>query len=271
MGIATWASIKCEILPQLHKIFFISSEKLSDLIDCSYQILKFRLGDEFLILNHSGLAFILGEGSEQIRTLMNKLPSWNIILGIAGRDRLPRERMEFQEKDIRDLVQHFGLQMTPTIPGTTDIEVLKALFNPSRKLHWKLSYKGGCQDIFFLTTLNKTPEFLKAMFSVAEALKYPTPEIGIYIQPVHQGTGSHCEFNLPFNPDDANEVARVRELLAKASERLLEQGAFFSRPYGIWADMAYGRDAETATLLKKVKGIFDPNNILNPGKLCFSA
>ena len=38
---------------------------------------------------------------------------------------------------------------------------------------------------------------------------------------------------------------------------------------GIWADMAYNRDAQTTILLKKVKGLFDPNNVLNPGKLCF--
>lgn len=29
------------------------------------------------------------------------------------------------------------------------------------------------------------------------------------------------------------------------------------------------RDAATVTALKKIKAIFDPNNIMNPGKLCF--
>ena len=52
-------------------------------------------------------------------------------------------------------------------------------------------------------------------------------------------------------------------------EELLKQGVFFSRPYGIWSDMAYSRDPQTTTVLKKVKGIFDPNNVMNPGKLCF--
>jgi len=33
--------------------------------------------------------------------------------------------------------------------------------------------------------------------------------------------------------------------------------------------MAYRRDAETTAALRKVKGIFDPKNIMNTGKLCF--
>jgi FAD/FMN-containing dehydrogenase len=48
-----------------------------------------------------------------------------------------------------------------------------------------------------------------------------------------------------------------------------ELGAFFSRPYGAWRDTTYRHAAGTATMQKKIKDIFDPNGILNPGKLCF--
>ena len=61
-------------------------------------------------------------------------------------------------------------------------------------------------------------------------------------------------------------MAALREA---ASVALSDRGAFFSRPYGSWADMAYGKDPATAEALRKVKKIFDPNNVMNPGKLCF--
>jgi FAD/FMN-containing dehydrogenase len=269
LGMVTWASVKCEILPGLHKLFFVPGQKLDDLIDFTYQILKFRFGDELLILNNFSIASILGNGPNRIRALMEKLPPWVVLVGIAGRNILPRERVEFQEKDISDIARRFGLQLVTAIPGAKKDEVLKTLLNPSREPYWKLDYKGGFQEIFFLTTLNRTPEFVKIMNSVAEANRYPTSDIGVYIQPLHQGANCHCEFTLPFDRDNPGEVTRMRQVFTRASEEFLKQGAFYSRPYGIWANMAYNQDAQTTAVLKKIKGIFDPNNVMNPGKLCF--
>jgi FAD/FMN-containing dehydrogenase len=269
MGIVTWVSVKCEILPEIHKLFFVPAERLDDLIDFTYQILRFRFADELLLLNNASLAYILGDKPDRIRALMEELPAWVVLVGIAGRNILPRERVEFQEKDIRDIAQRFGRQLVPEVPGASGGEVLKALLNPSREPYWKLGYKGGYQDILFLTTLNRTPEFVGTMNAVGEANGYPTPDIGVYIQPLHQGANCHCEFILPFDRDNPGEATRMRQLYTRASEELLKQGAFFSRPYGIWANMAYNRDTQSTTVLKKVKGIFDPNNVMNPGKLCF--
>lgn len=269
MGIVTWASLKCEVLPELHKLFFVPAPRLDDLIDLTYRLLRFRFGDELLLLNSSNLASILRDGTEQIGALREKLPPWVILVGVAGRSILPRERVEFQEKDIKEIAGEFGLQVQSEVSGAMDEEVLEAILNPSREPYWKLDYKGGCQDIFFMTTLDRTPEFVRTMYSIAEASNYPGSDIGVYIQPVHQGVSCHCEFSLPYEPADEVEVARTKELYTRASSKLLEQGAFFSRPYDIWANMVYSRDPQTMVVLRKIKNIFDPNNVMNPGKLCF--
>jgi len=49
----------------------------------------------------------------------------------------------------------------------------------------------------------------------------------------------------------------------------MNRGAFFSRPYGSLAGEIINRDAASADMLSRMKKIFDPNNIMNPGKLCF--
>ena len=269
MGIVTWASIKCEVRPELHKLFFVPSSRLENLIDFTYQLLRLRFGDELLLLNRLNLMDILEGEAGNVRALIEKLPPWILMLGVAGRSILPKERVEFQEKDITDLAQQYGLQLLPAISGASSAEALEAVLNPSKKPGWKLGSKGGCQDIFFLTTLDQTPRFVAAMHSVADSHEYPASQIRIYIQPVHQGVSCHCEFRLPFNPSDTAETKRMRQLLLHASQELMKQGAFFSRPYGIWADMAFNRDAQTTIVLKKIKKIFDPNGIMNPGKLCF--
>ena len=269
IGIATWASVKCEILPKVHRFFFIPADNLKGLIECAYRLLKVRLGDEFLVLNSANLAAILSRNADGIQALKNKLPPWVIIMGIAGRDLFPEEKVDFQEKDTRDIVQQFGLQLLPAVSGIGGGQVMSTILNPSPSTYWKLTYKGACQDIFFMSTLDKVPEFVNTVFTAANALRYPVSDIGIYLQPQHQGTACHCEFNLPYDSGNKIEIGNVRELLETCSEALIKQGAYFSRPYGIWADMVYNRDAGNKEMIRTIKGIFDPNNILNPGKLCF--
>ncbi|MCR4394317.1 MAG: hypothetical protein NUV31_08125, partial [Dehalococcoidales bacterium] len=58
-------------------------------------------------------------------------------------------------------------------------------------------------------------------------------------------------------------------LSGKAVRNLLDQRAFFSRPYGENTRLILNRDAATVNALKKVKNIVDPDWIMNPGKLCF--
>jgi FAD/FMN-containing dehydrogenase len=269
MGIATWASLRCEVLPQVHRLFFVSADRLDDLIDFTYQVLKFRYADELFLLNRANLAHILGQNTAQIIALKEKLPPWIILVGIAGRTELPEERVEFQEKDIRDIASQFSLELVTEIAGFIGSEVLDIITKPSRKAYWKLGYKGGCQDIFFISTLDRTPDFVKSMFTTAESAGYPTSDIGVYLQPRHQGVNCHIEFILPYAPESSGEVSRVRKLFKQASQELFNLGAFFTRPYGEWADFAFKKDPQSTKMLKMVKGIFDPSGVMNPGKLCF--
>jgi FAD/FMN-containing dehydrogenase len=269
MGIVTWASVKCEVFAEYRKLFLVPAERLEDVIDFTYKLLKFRFGDELFILNNGCLATILSNEPDAVRSLKDTLPSWAVIVGITGGHILPRERGKAQENDIRDIAQQFGLKMVPAIQGCRGSELLELLLEPSKEPYWKLRTKGGSQEVFFLTTLDKTPGYVTTMVSAANDHQYPAPDVGVYIQPVHQGVGCHCEFILPFDRKNRAEMLRTQELFRDASLRLHRQGAFFSRPYGIWADMVYNADARTTIATRKVKGIFDPNNVMNPGKLCF--
>ena len=269
MGIVTWASLRCEVLPKVQKFFLLPAEGLDSIIGFAYKLLRIRFHDELMLFSGPALAAILGESAEQIMGLRKELPPWILVLGLTGRDVLAQERVEFLENDIRDIAHQFGVRLESAVPGATGEQVAEAVLNPSKEPYWKLRNKGGCQDIFFLTTLNKVPDFLITMNSLAEAFKYPPSDVGIYLQPTHLGTSCHVEFSLPFDPGSESETATVQGLFTRASVELSKQGAFFSRPYGIWADMAYGRNAEHTSLSRKLKGLFDPNNVLNPGKLCF--
>ena len=59
-------------------------------------------------------------------------------MGIAGRSYLPKEKVEFQEKDATAIVQQFGLKLIPAIPGASGEQVLETIIGPSKERHWKL-------------------------------------------------------------------------------------------------------------------------------------
>jgi FAD/FMN-containing dehydrogenase len=269
MGIVTWASVKCEVFPESRTLYFVPAQKLDEVIDFTYKLLRFRLGDELFIANNTCLSYIIASKPEEISSLKAALPAWAVIVGIAGGHILPQERVEAQENDIRDIARQCGLKMVSEVQDVRGSELLELLLKPSREPYWKMRCKGGSQEIFFLTTLDKTQGYIATMHSLADEHKYPVPDIGVYIQPVHQGVGCHLEFILPVDPMNPTESAKFQRLFHDASLTLFTKGAYFSRPYGIWADMVYKKDAKTVMVMQKVKEIFDHNNVMNPGKLCF--
>jgi FAD/FMN-containing dehydrogenase len=269
MGIVIWASVKCELIPSVHKYVFVPGEKLEDLIDFCYKLNRIRLGDEVLLVNTAQLAAMLGKQSAEIDALKETLPAWTVIIGLAGTALFPEERLNVQELDVKRLAQQCCRTLLDGLHNVTAGQIAAALEACSDKAYFKFTAKGGCQDIFFLCTLDKAPQFIKTVFGIAERLKYATSDIGIYIQPQHQGVSHHVEINLPFNPANSKEAEKVKRIYTEASQVLVAQGAYFSRPYGMWADLVYSRDADATRLLRTVKEIVDPNNVLNPGKLCF--
>jgi FAD/FMN-containing dehydrogenase len=269
MGIVTWASVKCEVLPKVNKLFFIPSERLENLIDFTYQLLKYRFGDELFIVNGCCLANLISKDAKTIQALKGMLPAWTVVVNLTGADYFPEERVEGQTQDIKDIAQAHGLDMTPAVNGCTGAALLNLIQNACEEPYWKSRYKGGTEEIFFLTTLDKTPGFMETVRSVADAHRFAATDIGIYLQPGHQGVCCHCEFIFPVNRQSRTETQRTGAMLEAASRRLFREGAFFSRPYGLWADMVFNADAQAKSALRKVKNIFDPNHVMNPGKLCF--
>ncbi len=275
MGVVTWGIIKFEHLPEVNKTFFFPFEKVEDAIEPTYKIQRRMLGNECLLLNKLNLATILAEDwTQDFEPLMKILPNWMLILVLSGAPRRPEEKIEYEEKALREICLQFPeiepLAGIPGIPGV-ERELPQMLRQPWNKNapYWKHRLKGGSEDLFFIAKLSKVPEFVQEMNKIAIKYEFPLNEIGCYIQPIEQGRACHCEFNFYLNPEDSEEVERVHNLYLEVSKSLLNLGAHFSRPYGVLAEIVYERATGYTTLLKKVKNLFDPNNVMNPGKLCF--
>ena len=269
LGVLTWATIRLELLPSIQRLFMVGCQRVDEVIDFVYRLQRLKLGDECLILDRLNLASILAPEAKSIEECRSALPPYVLIFVIAGYERMPEERVDYQTKDMEQMAEKYGIHPVARLPGVDSGKLLRALSEPSAEPYWKLRCKGNSADIFFLTTLDRSPQFIEIMQGVARETGFPATSIGTYIQPVQQGRSCHVEFDLAFDPGDEMEVARTKRTLEQASKALMHKGAFFSRPYGMWSDMVSNQYAENVVALRRVKRIFDPNNVMNPGKLYF--
>lgn len=260
IGVVTWATLKLEFLPTLQKLYHVQSSNLQDLLELQHELIKYRLCEEVFIVNNLNLACLLERKPEKIKELASIHADWNLIFILAGRGKLARDKLEYLDGDLNDILIRLKLNKLDKITAINNHEIINVL-NTSTSNPWRLRLKGGSQDIFFLTSMEKIQGFIDI------ANKKIQDDLGIYIQAINQGTACHVEFNCYHDP---LEKENIKDQFIELSITLMDNGAFFNRPYGPLAKDVYARHDENTTIaLKKVKGIFDPNNVLNPGVLCF--
>ena len=268
MGIVTWATVRCEVLPALQEPFLAASDDLEPLLDLASQLVRLRLGDELFILNDHQLALLLGNTRDSVEALRRALPRWILFFCVAGYEYLPEERVEYQKSDAARVAERVGIPLERAISGVSARDVLQRAAHPSGEPYWKLNHGGGCQDIPFISSYHDLPGLVATITDAVIASRgYPLSDLGGYIQPVCQGHGYHCELSLSYDPGNPLDSAVVKELYVTASEALMCKGAFFSRPYDLLTSRVLNRDAATRDALKTLKAIHDPHNIMNPGRL----
>jgi FAD/FMN-containing dehydrogenase len=270
MGIVTWASLRCEILPKLEEPFLVGSADLDKLFELVHWLIRLRLVNECFVLNNANLAAIMAKRfPDDYQDIKDTLPPWVLFFNVAGYDYFPEDRVSSQLKGISDITKRIELEAAKAVGSVSANEMLKMVQLPSAEPYWKLRHSGACHDIFFITTYDKLEGQISLMYELANKSGYPTSDLGVYLQPIVQGVNCHGEFNLFYDPENPAELNRVKELSTLAINSLMATGAFFSRPYDRSARMIVNRDAAYVEALTRVKTILDPNHVMNPGKLCF--
>ena len=86
----------------------------------------------------------------------------------------------------------------------------------------------------------------------------------------HAGDGN-IHVNFVVDRDDADAIARARECVSETFKLSVELGGTISGEHGIGYVKApyldYAIDRPTLEIMKGIKKVFDPNGILNPGKM----
>lgn len=85
MGIVTWLSMRCELLPSLEEPFVVGSSNLDKLLELTYWLIRLRLVNECFILNNTNLAAIVTKNwPNDYQKLKDALPAWTLFYTVAG-------------------------------------------------------------------------------------------------------------------------------------------------------------------------------------------
>ncbi|OGT72210.1 MAG: hypothetical protein A3I78_09005 [Gammaproteobacteria bacterium RIFCSPLOWO2_02_FULL_56_15] len=273
MGLVTWAVTKAEILPRLQQLWFLQASDPARLLQPIDALLRKRVLDECVVLNRAALATMLaGDGMRDYAALARALPAWTALLVVAGYERRPEERLALYAKALRDITAAQGVEPGRSVPGAPgrEAEILHLLSNAwTKSADWRIRATGSSRELLFIAPMSQVPRLAATVDDVAAQRRISMQDVPCYIQPMVQGRGCHCEFVFPRLPTDSAAAMELDALHREAAAQLLRAGAFFSRPYGDWAQLVYRDYADGVAALRRLKGVFDPHGLFNPGKLCF--
>lgn len=253
MAIVTWATVKLQFLPKARQAMLIQDDDYEKISDFAYSGIRSRFGDEYIILN-----------AKAYQTLTN-IPAhkkWVALLSVSGLNYFPEKRLHGQIEDLNVIAKSYGLTTTQ-ITDKKHEKILFNLFDKSSKYREKYGLEN-IDTIFFLSTLDKAASYVDIMAEQMNVNGYNQSDLLVYIQPTMMGRNCHIEFSIPSGNGVNGDV-----LYDKATTALMEKKAFFNRPYGEMTSKVFKVWNEHARQLVKMKQVFDPDGILNPGKLVF--
>lgn len=276
LGVVGWASVYCEPLPDREEQRLYGADNCAALLEMARLLALRQLGTHCFLLDRTQAAAALADDEAAFERLREQGPAWLLYVSLTAVGDLPDQRMAWQRADLNQVAQVAGARR---LNGTDalDPEVLGQRLQQLPQTYYKDLPRGTHREVFCLTQFDRIPELLAGAQDVFDRFGVrDTPGAmgtsqanliaGVYVQPCVQGTSCHFEITI-FHAHAAASVAQAleRELVPA----LMRMGGFFSRPYGHWAQAAYERDTTIVTYLRKVKQLFDPRGVMNPGQLCF--
>jgi hypothetical protein len=296
LGVITSMAFKIMKKPKIRDVHFFSCHDIEQAITVIRSTQRKELGLECFALNGFNLAtFLLSDTPEEneklkagsyvgihgarkwndsqkkeFKQLQRVAPPWTVIIISAGFDRRAEEKIAYEDEDIREITKGAGLSPQRTVGGLDNLGemILHDTMMPQR-MQKRFGFKGAIQPLSFYSPNTRIGEFEKIIRNCARNNQYGEDDMGGYLLPIERGRAIFCQFDLHCDPDDLKDIKQVKELHRAASEKLVDEGAFFDPPYGIWSEMIYQRTGTYTEYLKKLKKELDPNLIMNPGKLCF--
>ena len=266
-GVVSWISMQIDEIPEKRIVNFIESDDIEPLAEFLYATVRRRWIDEAFILNSAHFKAIFSTSSSSIKKYV-------LVYAINGyADFFPDDKISYQFESSNEILKNIGIEAKDSVAGITQKDIEPILDGNTVDPHPKFTDKVIAIDVFYNSTLDRLQEHLSSVETILKKQGFPLERVNTYIQPVIQARSVNVEFSLLADrPDSGNQdysIEKVKGICKEIAQNVASKGGFFSRSYKLINDIAFSRDDAFAEGLKKLKRIFDPDNILNKGQLIF--
>jgi glycolate oxidase len=189
------------------------------------------------------------------------LPEVEAIL-IAETDGHTREETQFQ---LNKVIEIFKKNNASTVKQAATKEEAEALWTARKSAYAVMSRINNSLAVEDLSVpMSKVPNILKTISDLAKKYNLKIPTVG------HAGDGN-LHPTISYDSTNPDEVKRVEQASAELFEEVIELGGTLTGEHGIGLAkarfMTMEHDPVAMDVMRSLKKSFDPNNILNPGKM----
>ena len=263
LGIVTKAVVKLKTLHETKEVLFIPFNSFMESFPAIKEIKRFGYPVEFFVADAAYLSGLLSEENEQFSQLKNDLPPLTAVIVLRGE----KEEVAYQREDILELSGKLNFSVLDSLPADSQAaaKILEEVELPKGYERFS-KLRGGYSVIPFITMAMQIPMFERILGQMTQAFSYDRKNIGSLLIPV-EPTRVHFQYSFYYSPANPQEKMITQKLFETLSSTLIKIGAFFSRPYGNWAEQVYAKAGGYKSMIKEIKKVIDPDNIMNPGKL----
>jgi len=255
LGVVTEITLKINPKPSLSSTAMATFEDLED------------AGRAVSEIMHSGiLPSALEVVDQQTLIAINQntdlnLPEVEAIL-IAETDGHTWEETQFQ---LNKVIEIFKKNNASTVKQAATKEEAEALWTARKSAYAVMSRINNSLAVEDLSVpMSKVPNILKTISDLAKKYDLKIPTVG------HAGDGN-LHPTISYDSTNPDEVKRVEQASAELFEKVIELGGTLTGEHGIGLAkarfMTMEHDPVAMDVMRSIKKSFDPNNILNPGKM----
>jgi len=252
LAVITEATLKLTALPVASAGITAHFSSLSSCTAAIVQIMALpQLPSALELLDSGSLNLIRGRHPDMLPTETNAM----LMIEVDG----PTDDLSTAISSVLKACQIDGLIVAKQENDTTSLWKARKALSPLLR---EIAPKKINEDV--VVPVSALPQFLSELTRLSTYYRLHNVNFG------HAGNGN-IHVNLLINPDDADEVSRAEHCLNDIFDLVIKYRGTLSGEHGIGSEkrpfVTKEIDNTTLDLMKNIKRLFDPNNILNPGKL----